>query len=833
MREARLPFARGCATSRSFVTKGDLPGHEFHGNQWTGPNASELNSLGVKPEHIDAWDRLNATHARFGEYEREQNPGARAAVGRARNAYFRSGLSHRATQIISQLKPLHKNEVDDAAHDAATSPYNASRNPTRGQASAGNYRKGHIKISGLQITIENPAGSHRRPEWPALGSHYGYIRGTEGADGDHVDVFVRPGIDAEYEGPVFVVDQLDEKGNFDEHKVMLGWTSEELAAAAYLENFTPGWKAGPLTEFTIEEFKDWLNGDATQPIAKGDVSGHEFHGNQWTGGAGLGPKPTSSNAKGVKLKVAELLSSGHSFTSAELCQITGATEKTMKTALHILGSEKYSAIHNVPLLNIVKEKDGTFHLGGAPKTDATSKPVSAEKPVGTGKLQTSELGPKLSKEEADTKYKAAITKALDDIKSSNNVEKASKEFKNAKAVAMAQWAQDTTGTKQDVKPQQVFPADEKLVADIWSGINHEKALENWKEETAFGKAKAAEELIKKEINSVNFDPSSTKPVGVGAYKATGKGLEGVPKQVLPASYAQITAEELGGNNLGKLNEQNRAELAKVDGPSSSDTKIDVCERLRAELIGSEKFQEMAKAIGGPKTGQASIESTLLACWANTSGDSNAKSVALQLSVRDVFGMSDEDISKKSFEILKSHDEDEVFAKAASSLASSPAGSGKTIDPALVREGLKEYVAAMYRATQADLAARGIKEFAVARGMDLDGPDGGTTMGQMVNVTLQPASSFSTDIAIARQTVFSGGDSIYLARVPASQVLSTYRSGFGCRTEREVVVLGAKGMVAARIGVDHLESNFFGKTAKLIYQHMGIKGMGNVTMSGGG
>ena len=163
-----------------------------------------------------------------------------------------------------------KNEVDDAAHEAAASPYNARRTPTRLQAHAGNYKKGRINIAGLRISIENPAGSHRRPEWPALASHYGYVRGSRGADGDHVDVFVRPGTAPDFQGPVYVVDQLTQTGEFDEHKVMLGWSSREAAEAAYLENYSPGWKVGPITEFSMDEFKQWLKGGTTEAVAKAE-----------------------------------------------------------------------------------------------------------------------------------------------------------------------------------------------------------------------------------------------------------------------------------------------------------------------------------------------------------------------------------------------------------------------------------------------------------------------------------------------------------------------------------------------------------------------------------
>ena len=154
--------------------------------------------------------------------------------------------------------------VDTAAHEAATSPQNDLPDPTPAQKEAGNYAKGHVAIAGHEISIENPAGSKRRPEWPALKDHYGYFKGTNAKDGDHVDVFVKPGTPEDYAGPVHVVRQvkversagtparkaadksvrapvLTATGQFDEYKVMLGYPTAEEARAAYLRNYEPGW----------------------------------------------------------------------------------------------------------------------------------------------------------------------------------------------------------------------------------------------------------------------------------------------------------------------------------------------------------------------------------------------------------------------------------------------------------------------------------------------------------------------------------------------------------------------------------------------------------------
>lgn len=154
-----------------------------------------------------------------------------------------------------------------AAAEAATSPTN-DKPATPAMLEAGNYAKGHIKLHGLDISIENPAGTKRRPEWPALTDHYGYIRKTEGADGEHVDAFIGKRAD-NASLPVFVIDQVDPKtGKFDEHKVMIGWASPTAARGAYLSNYSKGWKGvGAITRMTLPEFKAWLQGDTTKPAA--------------------------------------------------------------------------------------------------------------------------------------------------------------------------------------------------------------------------------------------------------------------------------------------------------------------------------------------------------------------------------------------------------------------------------------------------------------------------------------------------------------------------------------------------------------------------------------
>lgn len=143
------------------------------------------------------------------------------------------------------------------------------RNPTVKQRIAGNYRKGHIKVNGLDITIETPRGAIRRAvdgSWEAKQpDHYGYIKRTVGADGDHIDAYIGRDVNSD---KVFVIDQLDHRtGAFDEHKVMLRYDNEIDAANAYQKSFSDGnglKRLGNMHEMSMAEFNEWLKSSHTQ-----------------------------------------------------------------------------------------------------------------------------------------------------------------------------------------------------------------------------------------------------------------------------------------------------------------------------------------------------------------------------------------------------------------------------------------------------------------------------------------------------------------------------------------------------------------------------------------
>ena len=144
----------------------------------------------------------------------------------------------------NRLKNSTKSAVESAAAEVETSPSEA-------QKKAVNYKMGHVKVGTFDITIENPKGSERSgtdangKKWSVkMNTTYGHIRGTEGVDGDHIDVFLAEDMD-KWDGKyVFVVDQYNPDGSFDEHKVMLGFNSMKEARSAYLSNYEKGWENG-------------------------------------------------------------------------------------------------------------------------------------------------------------------------------------------------------------------------------------------------------------------------------------------------------------------------------------------------------------------------------------------------------------------------------------------------------------------------------------------------------------------------------------------------------------------------------------------------------------
>lgn len=161
----------------------------------------------------------------------------------------------------SQLKTYLQETMSNETIEERTKEVDT--NPTEGQKKAGNYKMAHVYFSGFKITIENPKGSKRywkdengKEGFNVIKNHYGYFSNSLGHDGDHIDVFLG---DNQESDKIYIVDQNNKEGEFDESKVMLGFDSKKEAKKAYLSNFTPDWKGfRSITGVKKSFFKKWL-----------------------------------------------------------------------------------------------------------------------------------------------------------------------------------------------------------------------------------------------------------------------------------------------------------------------------------------------------------------------------------------------------------------------------------------------------------------------------------------------------------------------------------------------------------------------------------------------
>jgi len=243
--------------------------------------------------------------------------------------------------------------VDQAAHEAATSPLNDRPEPTQAQKEAGNYKLGHLNISGLDISVENPAGSERKgtdkdgKAWSVkMADHYGYVKSTTGRDGDNIDIFVEPGTPEDFSGPVFVVNQNAQDGSFDEHKAIIGPSVKSAAQAKklYLRNYSPGWKgAGDIVRFdSPQAFKAW----ATERQRRGAVrqeTADKFAVNETPAGEQQTALPSTDapQASEIDRRIADAEASGVVLSDADKAKIRKAfedAEDAQKQANRLSGS---------------------------------------------------------------------------------------------------------------------------------------------------------------------------------------------------------------------------------------------------------------------------------------------------------------------------------------------------------------------------------------------------------------------------------------------------------------------------------------------------------------
>ncbi len=562
-------------------------------------------------------------------------------------------------------------------------------------------------------------------------------------------------------------------------------------------------------------------GGVLKVLRKGEEPGHEFHGNQWTGGMGAGEKPksvsSSAQEKGIKAAVHELLSSGHPFTAGELHAILGTNPKSSSLVTAISDLKNPGIKQPYELLNIQKQPNGAYaHVGwktgelegvkaahAAKKQDELKgKPVAAAKPEPLGDVKM--MAPAvsipapaavMSKAEADKVYEKAtstnnnkfmVTMAgisLDQKNAGIKSREAMLDWKQGRAVAMGQWKANTTGDAVTTVPQQLFQADINMTGSMIIGdVKFEEALGKWKLETNLEKqglledGKKAAEVTLPNVGGGGLDPA----LGVRV---------NIPKD---PDHTHISAKDFAGAHpefvagITSL----KTTLSTGTGNSSDTIKMKLCADLAERLKNDKDFQACKKAYekdeyphtnGNPN----SYESRLVRTWAGSSGDSNELSVSLQLAARDTFGMKPTDVETSNLKILQTKGELSVLEFAR---------PNKGVTTQEFKNGLHAFHKAQYQSTQAYLKSQGIDHLYLARGMKFGD---GQSKAEKQNLRLQPASSFSASYNTAHS--FASNHSVYMVKVQASQILSTYRTGFGCASEHEVVVLAHKDLTSVKVG----------------------------------
>lgn len=133
--------------------------------------------------------------------------------------------------------------------------------------------QGHVNFKGLPIAIENRIGTVRK--WKdsegnegetEMTAGYGYIKRTNGADEDEIDVYVGPD---PMSNTVYIVHQQDPAtGTYDETKCIVGVSSAVQARALYDAHYDRPDFFSWMEEMTLDAFKRWTHGTAP---AKGEM----------------------------------------------------------------------------------------------------------------------------------------------------------------------------------------------------------------------------------------------------------------------------------------------------------------------------------------------------------------------------------------------------------------------------------------------------------------------------------------------------------------------------------------------------------------------------------
>lgn len=442
-----------------------------------------------------------------------------------------------------------------------------------------------------------------------------------------------------------------------------------------------------------------------------------------------------------------------------------------------------------------------------------------------------------TKEEADSLYYGSMVASqhelADEIGSTppEKYEEMLLAFKQEKALFMAQWKTNTTGKFHEPKPQdQVFKADKMLIDDLVKvsgsfdlndspdeyGMAVIEAFSAWKKNTKLEKMGLLGKAPDPIPNIIEPDEPKVAPVAPPIPGLKPTDVQPLPYHALvPTHHEPIGEQDFTAPHAAKTKFSQEIENLKkqleIESKTAQANKATVEKRLRARLANAPNFSKLVALheSGGDikafnallastgkapvKTGINSLESKLVATWAGSSGGMNPLSNAMQLAVQEAFSIPEDHVTKQQLHVVqKLGNSKKVYIEGAKKLGltlpGSPGSTQHEEHLEVFRKGLQEFAHAQYHETQELLKSKGIDHVYLARGMKFNSADHKKILGGPVHLKLQPASSFSTNVKTAYGFAGGGTNTIFIAKVPREQILSTYLTGFGCTNEHEVVVL---------------------------------------------
>lgn len=174
--------------------------------------------------------------------------------------------AHRALRASGLLAPDRVAIVDGQFRRIEYVPVLAGEPSWIGKAETMKVRH----YQGIPVMIDRPEGFVQQGRdrdgkaWTReYKTDYGYIPGTQGGDGDGLDVFLGPDPSAP---TAFWIEQTGD-GGFDEWKLMLGFPDADAATACYLDH-CPAWALGSVTPTPVDHIKALLGQHPTGAINK-------------------------------------------------------------------------------------------------------------------------------------------------------------------------------------------------------------------------------------------------------------------------------------------------------------------------------------------------------------------------------------------------------------------------------------------------------------------------------------------------------------------------------------------------------------------------------------